>query len=86
MRHRRCRPLQHCFAHRCRPRRSSLPVKRLPRRLYALAYTCTLLAAITTTTILTVPRLNVESQFLVSLGELENPYMALADWVRSVTE
>ncbi|KAG5175851.1 hypothetical protein JKP88DRAFT_265686 [Tribonema minus] len=62
--------------------RSSLPVKRLPRRLYALAYTCMLLAAITTTTVLTVPRLNVESQFLASLGELENPYMALADWVR----
>ena len=59
-------------------------MKRLPRRLYALAYTCTLLAAITTITVLTVPRLNVEFQFLANLGEMENPYVTLADWGRYV--
>ncbi|CAM9124096.1 unnamed protein product [Chrysoparadoxa australica] len=36
------------------------------------------------TTVLTVPRLNVESQFLVSLSTRDNPYSVLSDWIRNI--
>lgn len=60
----------------------NLPVKRLPRRLYALAYILLLQSLIISLSVLTLPRLNVEFQFLAQIGEKENPYMLIVDWAQ----
>lgn len=79
------RYLTRCLVTSCPPRiRMPLPIKRLPRSVYALLYTLLLMASITSITVLSVPRLNVESEFLASLSESDNPYVLLATWVSTI--
>lgn len=56
---------------------------RLPRRAWALLYICVVLNAILSLTILTVPRVVGETNYLSLIIESENPYVFVADGIRS---
>eukprot|EP00904_Undaria_pinnatifida_P004221 jgi/Undpi1/137/HiC_scaffold_1.g00137.m2 len=55
--------------------------KKLPRPAYAAVYILLLLTAITSLSVVIVPRLTVESQALITkLSEQDNPYAIIASW------
>ncbi|CAM9247762.1 unnamed protein product [Laminaria digitata] len=57
--------------------------KKLPRPAYAAVYILLLLTAITSLSVVIVPRLTVESQALITkLSEQDNPYAIIASWMR----
>ncbi|CAM9780515.1 unnamed protein product [Ascophyllum nodosum] len=58
--------------------------KKLPRTVYASVYILLLLTAITSLSVIIVPRLTVESQVLIAkLSEQDNPYAIIASWIQS---
>ena len=60
-----------------------LKLPRLPRRVWALIYICFVLNALLSLTVLTVPRVVGETNYLGLLVESENPYVFVADGIRS---